>query len=265
MFRKRKDKDLGKLDLDEGEVIDFSEFEEFDEDSAEKKGLRPEDIERSFIFHVEHGCPICGGDVKGNDYYRYFCEGCNVLFDRKDILEKEFGKSVAEAGSIGPVRKTKLTDGEREELDRKRRELKDRVFKEFSEKQKKALVVKAEERAEEEAVESEEKEEEVLETEEPEGMEEIAEEIPEEAGETGQEDKIEEGPEPAGEEKEEYELETPDRIIASNQSNKMHKGDCHFVKRIHPKNRIYMTSIDEGEGQGYQMCVCLRRMKALQR
>ncbi|MBU2561702.1 MAG: hypothetical protein KKD17_05365 [Nanoarchaeota archaeon] len=261
MLRKRKDKELEKLGLDEGEVIDFSEFEDFDEDAVKNKGLKPEDIERNFIFHVEHGCPICGADVKGNDHYRYFCERCNVLFDKKDILEKEFGKSVADA-ERGAVRKTKLTDEERKELDRKRKELKDRIFNEFSEKQKKELVVKAEERAEEEAVESEEKEEEVLETVEPEEMDEVIEELPEE---TGDEEPVQDEPEPEEEVKEEYELEDPDKIIASNQSNKMHKGDCHFVRKIHPKNRIYVNSIEDGEEQGYQMCVCLRRLKAMQR
>ncbi|MBW2972514.1 hypothetical protein KY359_05755 [Candidatus Woesearchaeota archaeon] len=268
MFRKKKDKDLDDLDLEESEVIDFSEFEDFEEELKKKKDLKPEDIERTFIFHVENGCPICGGDVKGNDYYRYFCEKCNVLFDKKDILEKEFGKSVADSAKIGPVRKTCLSEDERNELDRKRKELKDRIYRTFSEEQKEELKEEAGERAEEEAVESEEKEEEVLETDEPEEIEEVIEELPEEPGyeepEPEEEAEPEDEPEPVPE-KEEYELETPDRIIASNQSTKMHKGDCHFVKKINPENRIYLNSVEEGEERGYEMCVCLRRLKAMQR
>lgn len=37
------------------------------------------------IVTVSSGCPICGGDVKGNDDYRFFCRPCNLLFRRADL------------------------------------------------------------------------------------------------------------------------------------------------------------------------------------
>jgi hypothetical protein len=247
VFRKKK-KGLGlsDLDFDKEEIIDFKEFEEMEEEVKKNKDLEPDELEKNFIFHISNGCPVCGGDVKGNDYYRYFCENCNVLFDKKDIIEKEFGKSITETG---PVKKTILTDDEREELDKKRKELKDRIFKTFTEEEKKELVEEAEET-------KEEPEEEVLETQEPKGVEEIVDYMPEEEGEE---------PEPTPEPEPEYELEEEGKIIASSQSTKIHAGNCHFVKRIHPENRIYFDSTEQGEEEGYEMCVCLRRIKALQR
>jgi hypothetical protein len=235
------DEDIDALGENE-EIIDFKEFEEFDEEVEKEKSVKIEDIEKNFIFQISNGCPICGGDVKGNDHYRYFCEKCNVLFDKKDILDKEFGRSIAEVGS---VRKTKLSDAERAELDRKRKDLKERIFKTFTQEEKKELVREAEERKEELPEPEPEPEEESAVEEEPE---------PEPAEE----------PEPEPE-KEEYALEDIGKIIASKESTKMHTGQCHFVKRIHPHNRIYLGSVEQGQENGYEMCVCLRRMQAKQR
>lgn len=243
IFRKKKDKDIEKLGLKEDEILEFKEFE----DIHEEKDFKAGEFEKNFIFHIENGCPICAGDVKGNDHYRYFCERCNVLFDKKDIIEAEFGRRP------GHVRKTSLTEDEREELEKKRKELKDRIFRTFTEEQKKELVEEAEEREKEPEPGPDEAEEEPEETEPEEGLEETEpEEEPEE-------------PEEESEKREEYELEEPEKIIASNGSTKMHRGDCHFVKKIHPENRVYLDSIGDGEEKGYEMCVCLRRLKAMQR
>jgi chemotaxis protein histidine kinase CheA len=253
MLKKKKkydeDEDLKEEGFEE-ETLDFKEFEEYEKELDKKKESAGE-IEKNFIFHIENGCPICGSDVKGNDHYRYFCESCNLLFDKKDILTKEFGKTLAEGEKPGPVRKTRLTDEEKADLAKKRKELKERVFKAFSEAEKKELVREAEERKEEEA----EPEEEEPEQEEPESPEEVVEETPEE------EPAEETEPSPLPE-KEEYNLEDESKIIASKESTKMHTGQCHFVKKIHPHNRIYLGSVTEGEEKGYQMCVCLRRLKA---
>jgi hypothetical protein len=289
MAFRRKKKELEDLGLAEEEIIDFKEFEEFDEKAGKEKGVKPEEIEKTFIFHISNGCPICGSDVKGNDYYRYFCEECNVLFDKKDIIEKEFGKSIRETA----IRKTRLSDAEKEELEKKRKELKERIYRTFTKEEKKELAEEAEQRKEEEAEEPEEVEEveaEVIPPTRP-ALEALAEE-PEEETEEPEEEAHEEAEEPEAEEpeeveepeteepeevepeepeteepaeKEEYELESPDKVIASKESDKMHKGDCHFVKKIHPKNRIYLNSIEEGEEQGKDLCVCLRRLRAMQR
>jgi hypothetical protein len=36
---------------------------------------------------IEGGCQICGGDVKGNDKYKFFCEHCNILYERRYLRQ----------------------------------------------------------------------------------------------------------------------------------------------------------------------------------
>ncbi len=33
-----------------------------------------------------HACPICGGTVKGNDQYSYYCKRCNLLFQKRHLI-----------------------------------------------------------------------------------------------------------------------------------------------------------------------------------
>lgn len=50
----------------------------------------------SNIETVEKACPICHSDVKGNDTYLYFCQKCNILFKKEDlILAKEVVEDIA--------------------------------------------------------------------------------------------------------------------------------------------------------------------------
>ena len=35
---------------------------------------------------IKRGCPICGGDVKGNDLIGYYCKRCNLIFPRSAIV-----------------------------------------------------------------------------------------------------------------------------------------------------------------------------------
>jgi hypothetical protein len=246
IFKKKKKEE--KIDLDEDDILDFEEFERFEEE-AEKKKLDEKEIERTFIFHIENGCPICGQDVKGNEYYKYYCKNCNILFSRKEIVEKEFGKSVRD---IAQVKKTRLTKEEQEELQKKRQELTKRVYEKFSEKQKRKLTEDIE-RVREAIPERQQRE-----TQRPEAMRDAF------HGEVREAEYAEENVEAETDEtrEDEYELEEPDKIIASSQSTKMHSGACHFVKKIHPENRIHLESIEEGEKKGYALCVCLRRIRA---
>jgi hypothetical protein len=252
--KKKKPKDeLANINLDEEEVLDFKEFEEFEEKAKKNKTLNLSDIEKGFIFTIEGGCPVCRGEVKGNDFYKYFCEKCNVLFDKKDIIDKEFGRQLEEEDA--KVTKRKLGEEEKAKLATKRKNLSERVFDKFSPKEKEELRQEAEEREEEPAEEAPE--------EEPEEVE--AEIIPPHPVEEAEEQPEETSDEPEEEKPAEYALEDPDKTIASEQSNKMHAGNCHFVKKINPDNRIHFDSIEEGEQKGYEMCVCLRRKKAKQR
>jgi hypothetical protein len=62
------------------------------------------------VYEVKSGCPICHGDVKGNDQYRYFCKNCNLLFNRTDLkpsmpegAAKKPSQEVASAFEAGPM------------------------------------------------------------------------------------------------------------------------------------------------------------------
>lgn len=315
------------------------ELADYDGDQDIKSKDDPEEIAKNLIFEIEGGCPICHKDVRGNDHYKFFCEHCNLLFERKDILEKEFGKNAGEVTT--GVRKTQLTADEKKELAEKRKGLKDKIFSAFSEKKKEAVETEIDakdEIAEEKDIKSNQddvpeqtitqnpeepiaqhEEAELVDAEEDEISEDVADE--DETVETSvsqdsqgvdlndvvsalgmssrrvedaefEEDNSEEIEDSADEvvedsndtedideddsmfdedteesdedETESYELE-PGKIIASTQSSKLHEGSCHFVKKIHPENRIYYDSIEEGAEKGYELCVCLRRIVAKQR
>jgi hypothetical protein len=34
---------------------------------------------------IKNGCPICVGDVTGNEKYKYFCKKCRMLFEAEYI------------------------------------------------------------------------------------------------------------------------------------------------------------------------------------
>ena len=295
IFKKKKKKGDEEHVLDEdadiddeditGEKLETDEaIKEFlDEDEEINDDQDPEAISKYLVFEIENGCPVCGSDVKGNDFYRYYCENCNILFEKKDILEKEFGQSAGHV--IQGVRKTRLTPEEKKDLEQRRKELKDRIYSKFSEEQKQDTAVKEEDKEESPLAETaaeipqthetiaEHEEQDVIEAE----QENIAEEVDsEEAPETGMEDIIAalgkpgiqeaqyEDAAPEQDSCEEYELE-PGRIIASSQSTKFHEGSCHFVKKIHPENRVYFEDIAAAEQDGYQPCVCIRRIVAKQK
>ena len=38
------------------------------------------------IETFEKACPICHGDVKGDETYLYFCKQCNILFRKDDLV-----------------------------------------------------------------------------------------------------------------------------------------------------------------------------------
>ncbi len=311
--KKKKEKALSESDLDDSNIIDFNEFEEFEDELKKKETIDPKEVAKHFIFTIDNGCPICGSDVRGNDFFKYFCDSCNLLFDKKDIIEREFGQSITDT-QPGPVHKTVLTDEERDALARKRKELNERIYKTFSAEQRQELFDEAEELRDENTAESDaDKEDEPVEEQEPEEIAEVIDEEPEDDSEEeqgssrrdkileaeyedvaedteaqeetdrseeatpeedieddqdddddehGSSDEDDEEPTP---EQEEYDLEDEGKIIASSGSNKLHKGDCHFVKKIHPENRIYFDTIKQGEDEDYELCVCLRRLKAMKR
>ncbi|MBW2983457.1 hypothetical protein KY327_04090 [Candidatus Woesearchaeota archaeon] len=37
------------------------------------------------IHTVNGGCPVCGGDVKGDDDHLYHCSKCNLLFAKHSL------------------------------------------------------------------------------------------------------------------------------------------------------------------------------------
>jgi len=38
------------------------------------------------IETIEKACPICHGDVKGDETYLYFCKPCNILFRKEELV-----------------------------------------------------------------------------------------------------------------------------------------------------------------------------------
>jgi len=50
-------------------------------------------ISSETIETIKEGCPICKGDVKGNDTYMFYCKQCNILFRKDELL---LGKSQVE-------------------------------------------------------------------------------------------------------------------------------------------------------------------------
>lgn len=288
MFFKNKKK---KKSIDEETLevmnVGFEEFKDFEEEDSKKRNLSVDAYEKNFIVEIEKGCPICRGDVKGNDHYKYYCKNCNILFDKEQIMEKDFGKHADQKINL-KVRK--LSDRQKRQLADKKKRTLERMKKAFSEKEEKKKEVTGREKAEETENDEEmlppfpgmPKVEDVEETEdievipphpEQEEKEKSEEsEEPEEGEETEEKEESEEDFQPGTyeetepleteEEPEEYNLEEEGKIIASSGSSKIHKGDCHFVKKIHPENRIYFDSIEEGLDAGYEMCVCLRRLVA---
>ena len=82
---------------------------------------------------IEHACPICHSDVKGNDVYMYFCEKCNILFRKddlvltKDTINELLKEKVAEKFSkeSDKLRLSQDTIAEKELSERKKDVLKD--------------------------------------------------------------------------------------------------------------------------------------------
>ncbi len=47
---------------------------------------------------LKKGCPICNGDLKGNDTYKYLCLCCCVLFDKKHVTGNIFSMETKTMG-----------------------------------------------------------------------------------------------------------------------------------------------------------------------
>lgn len=37
------------------------------------------------IIHLKNACPLCDGEVKGNDLILFYCKKCNFLFNRTEL------------------------------------------------------------------------------------------------------------------------------------------------------------------------------------
>ncbi|MBI5398234.1 hypothetical protein HZB03_02110 [Candidatus Woesearchaeota archaeon] len=206
----------------------------------------------STVYLIEHGCPICSRDLKGNDELRYFCRNCNILFEHKDIYvsPEEYHKpnKVKIESTTQPIT-IDITPGAESNLpsrDEKTISLfpeKKPLSEDFDEE--KALREVHNILEEENVEEKELKEEPRFKAEPAEAETEPLEDDP--AATTG------------------FELEGEEKIIASKESTKLHAGNCRFISKIQHDNRIYFASAAEGKLKGYELCVCLRRINALNR
>ncbi len=41
---------------------------------------------KTTIETIDKACPICRGDVKGDDTYLFYCKKCNILFKRDELF-----------------------------------------------------------------------------------------------------------------------------------------------------------------------------------
>ncbi|MBT5023284.1 hypothetical protein HOK51_08845 [Candidatus Woesearchaeota archaeon] len=283
------------------------------------------------VYLVPKGCPICRKDLKGNDQVKYFCEKCNVLFDRKDIRSYEDRiKDVEEEKKSKQEKEDReLNEAKEESLEQIRNAVEEKITKSeqddvskeetSTEKQKAESVDEKEQQLEkpkEQQLEKSKEKPKEQEMQKPivqseksnvqpkkpivqsEKSVDTEDELMQALGMSDSKKNVEQDvkkdPEPAprqsqSEEKQveektveekqvekptqktktkskgEFTLETQEKVIASSESKKIHAGNCHFVSMIQPNNRIYFDSIEEGEKKGYELCVCLRRLKAIMR
>jgi formamidopyrimidine-DNA glycosylase len=67
----------------------YIEYAKTDEDTKDLKTAL--DHEKNFkepvkIYTLNNACPICGGELKGNDEINYYCQNCNLLFTTLDLI-----------------------------------------------------------------------------------------------------------------------------------------------------------------------------------
>lgn len=197
------------------------------------------------MYLVKKGCPLCKGDLRGNDEFKFFCKRCNILFDKKDI-RKPKSQELAEKPLVD-----KEAEKLRKMLEKARRE-EEKIEKELQ---------RAKKEVSEGEIEEEKTEVEKI-------VEAALEEEPCEEKEAGDEKEKEEEVEEAGESEEDAEvreMEEKGKIIVSEKSDKMHIPTCHFLRKIKRENWAVLDSIEEAEKQGYEKCVCVRRKLAKER
>lgn len=50
---------------------------------------------------IKKGCPICGGEVRGNFKYLYFCVNCNILFKSRHLpISAEITGLITDNGKV---------------------------------------------------------------------------------------------------------------------------------------------------------------------
>ncbi|MFQ5474295.1 MAG: hypothetical protein ACE5DM_00500 [Candidatus Nanoarchaeia archaeon] len=85
------------------------------------------------VYIFENSCPLCGGDVKGNEKYRYFCAECNMLFERK-YLSKKVRKEV-------PAEEAAVVEEKLEEVQELAQEAEDIIYSEDTEQVEEPEVI----------------------------------------------------------------------------------------------------------------------------
>ncbi|MBT7902540.1 hypothetical protein HN587_01665 [Candidatus Woesearchaeota archaeon] len=310
-------------------------------------------MQKKQVYLVKKGCPICRGDLKGNDLVNYFCKSCNILFTRKDIRPWDIRKREIEEADSENCEKTETKKSKYSDLGKviptpiNPEEINSEIDSEDNYVEETVEVKPAESQSEvddslakpvekivddpaeilEDANKSEQEEsQELIQPDSTEDTDEIMDIL---TGKTTEEDGMQKPDAPIDAEfseiedtttdedfeetetavieqvteepkaieqvteepeaieqvikepepevikpvtkkvirskKDEYSLEAKEKIIASKEANKIHSGTCHFVAKIQPENRLYFPTIKEGESKGYKLCVCLRRLKFIQR
>ena len=42
-----------------------------------------------YVKVIEEGCPVCKGEVRGNDRIKYLCKKCSLIFRFKELSGKK--------------------------------------------------------------------------------------------------------------------------------------------------------------------------------
>jgi hypothetical protein len=57
---------------------------------------------------IKNACPICHSDVKGSDVYLYYCQKCNVLYNKDElVLDKRVVDNLVKEKVVGKFDKEK--------------------------------------------------------------------------------------------------------------------------------------------------------------
>jgi hypothetical protein len=59
-----------------------------------------------YVQVIKNGCPICEGDVAGNNGSLYLCTECNIAFKFKHLASKKISEVITDNPNLNWTKKT---------------------------------------------------------------------------------------------------------------------------------------------------------------